>query len=142
MLPRLRSEYRHAALCVVVLYANTAGVAAAPPIGKPRRLLFASGTPGFGLVPDGVSAVTVTYETAPPRTVAVHDNFFVIVAPTTALPCGVQWLDPTGNVRKIVAGCSYVRPRSSSCAYRSYVASELSALRRAGRGAGRRGRLG
>ena len=36
------------------------------------------GTPGFGLVPNGVSAVTVTYQIAPPRTVAVHRNFFVI----------------------------------------------------------------
>ena len=130
MLPRLRSEYRHTALCVVVLYQHGRGGSCAATSGNPGSLLFASGTPGFGLVPDGVSAVTVTYETSPPRTVAVHDNFFAVVAPTqTALPCGVQWLDSTGNVSKIVAGCSYVKAEIKQLyKYRSYVASELSAL--------------
>ena len=58
----LRSEYCHAALCIEVLCGNTGtigiqGCAAAT--GTPDALLYASGTPGFGLVPNGVSAVTV-----------------------------------------------------------------------------------
>ena len=102
------------------------------------------GTPGFGLVPNGVSAVTVTYQVAPPRTVAVDRNFFVIGSVTqTAPPCGVQWLDPTGNVSKIAVGCSFLTvERQRLNEYRGYVAGKLSRAARAGRGARRGDRLG
>ena len=104
---------------------------ALPATGTPYALMSEIGTPGFGLVPNGVSAVTVTYQVAPPRTVAVHRNFFVIGAATqTAPPCGVQWLDPTGNVSKIAVGCSLLtNERRGFNAYRGYVASKLSTLR-------------
>jgi len=120
-----------AALCIEVLYANGHGASCAAASGSPDALLFADGTPGFGLVPNGVSAVTVTYQPAPPGTVAVHRNFFVIVAPSqAALPCGVQWLDPTANVNKIVFGCSYLTAEKQELnEYRTYVANELSTLR-------------
>jgi iron uptake system EfeUOB component EfeO/EfeM len=113
-----------------VLYRETSRIACAAAAGTPDALLYVSGTPGFGLVPDGVSAVTVTYPNAPPRTVAVHRNFFVIVAPSQkALPCGVQWLQPTGNVKKIVYGCSYVTPEAEALSeYRGYVAGKLATL--------------
>jgi hypothetical protein len=128
LLPRLRSEYRHPALCVVVLNSNTGTCAAAS--GSPNALLYTAGTPGFGLVPNGVSAVTVTYETAPPRTVAVHRNFFSIVALNqSAAPCGVQWLNPSGTVTKIAVGCSYLAGESQALlSYRAYVAGRLAAL--------------
>lgn len=73
----------------------------------------------------------MTYQTAPPRTLAVRRNFFVIVAPSqTAAPCGVQWLDPTGNIRKVPLGCSYLGPQTQELnEYRSYVAGKLSTLR-------------
>jgi high-affinity iron transporter len=132
--PQLRAEYRQAGLCLLVLDAH--GTApelkdCAPATGTPYTLLSADGTPGFGLVPNGVNAVTVSYWAAPPRTVTVHDNAFVIVAPAqNALPCGVQWLDPTGNVRKIALGCSYLTiERPAFAAYRAYVAGKLSTVR-------------
>jgi Imelysin len=130
-LPLLQSEYRQPALCIVVLYSDTGTHDCAPATGTPYALMSEIGTPGFGLVPNGVSAVTVTYQVAPPRTVAVHRNFFVIGAVTqTAPPCGVQWLDPTGNVSKIAVGCSLLRnERQGFNAYRGYVASKLSVLR-------------
>jgi hypothetical protein len=130
LLPLLRSQYRHAALCIDVLYRKTSRIACATAAGAPDALLNVSGTPGFGLVPNGVSAVTVTYQSAPPRTVPVHRNFFVIVAPSQAAPpCGVQWLQPTGNVKKIVYGCSYVTPEAQALSdYRSYVAGKLATL--------------
>ena len=106
----LQSEYRQAALCIVVLYADTRDAGMRSRDRAPPTPCCRLGTPGFGLVPNGVSAVTVTYRAAPPRTIAVHRNFFVIVAPSqTAPPCGVQWLDPTGNVSKIAVGCSYLK---------------------------------
>jgi high-affinity iron transporter len=127
----LRSEYREAGLCIVVVGGSGHGQECVPATGDPYPLLSSDGTPGFGLAPDGVSAVTVSYWVAPPRTVAVRRNFFVIVAPAQrAPPCGVQWLDPTGNVERVVTGCSYLAPeRRELSAYRTYVASKLRRLR-------------
>jgi len=130
-LPVLRSEYRENALCIVVLYHRGRFQECAPATGNPYSLLSTNGTPGFGLVPDGVRDVTVTYWAAPPRTIAVHRNFFDIVAPSqTAPPCGVQWLDRTGNVKHVVSGCSYLTTEVPELSeYRSYVARKLSTLR-------------
>jgi iron uptake system EfeUOB component EfeO/EfeM len=129
-LPLLRSEYRQVALCIVVLYGNAGTHECAPASGTPYPLLSEIGTPGFGLVPNGVSAVTVTYQIAPPQTVAVRRNFFVIgTASRTAPPCGVQWLEPTGNVKKIAVGCSFLtEERKDLGEYRAYVARKLSTL--------------
>ena len=129
-LPLLQREYRQVALCIVVLYGQTGTHDCAPASGTPYPLLSEIGTPGFGLVPDGVSAVTVTYQIAPPQTVAVHRNFFVVgTASRTAPPCGVQWLDPTGNVKKIAVGCSLLTEEKKDLGgYRAYVATKLSTL--------------
>ncbi len=130
-LPVLRSEYRQAALCVAVLGGNGRTQECDSATGTPYPLLSAQGTPGFGLVPNGVGAVTVTYWAAPPRTVAVRRNFFAIVVPSQAAPpCGVQWLDPTGNVTRTVLGCSYlIAERYELNEYRGYVAGKMSTLR-------------
>jgi hypothetical protein len=130
-LPVLRDEYRQAALCVAVVGGNGRTRECDPASGTPYPLLSARGTPGFGLVPNGVRAVTVTYWGAPPRTVAVHRNFFAIVVPSQAAPpCGVQWLDPTGNVKRTPLGCSLLIAEGGELDdYRGYVASKLSMLR-------------
>jgi iron uptake system EfeUOB component EfeO/EfeM len=127
----LRSQYRQAAVCIDVLYANGRTQECAPAAGTPYPLLSVRGTPAFGLVPNGVSAVTVTYPTSPPTTVAIHRNSFVILAPSqAAAACGLQWLGPTGNVEKVVSGCSYLAPQTHELTeYRAYVAGKLSALR-------------
>jgi hypothetical protein len=124
---RLESEYRHAALCVVVVRPGHAGSTCDAVSGHADALLYTSGTPGYGLVPNGVSSVTITYQSASPRTVPVRHNFFAIVAPSvTVPPCGVQWLDPTGNVMKVVTGCSYLYSESQDLSdYRAYVAAAL-----------------
>jgi len=117
-------------LCIEVVYRTARTEACAPASGSPDALLYVSRTPGFGLVPNGVSAVTVSYQTAPPRTVAVHHNFFVIVAPSqTSPPCGLQWLDPSDSVIKTVYGCSYLTAETQELdEYRAYVARRLSTL--------------
>jgi iron uptake system EfeUOB component EfeO/EfeM len=127
----LRGEYRQPALCVVVLGVPNRSQECVAVTRDPYPLLFSDGTPGFGLVPNGVNAVTVSYWAAPPRTVAVHRNFFVIVAPgQKAPPCGVQWLAPTGSVEKVATGCSYLlAERRELDRYRADVAGKLQALR-------------
>ncbi len=127
----LRSEYRQRGLCVLVLGGPTRSQECVPATSDPYPLLFSDGTPGFGLVPNGVNAVTVSYWAAPPRTVAVRRNFFVIVAPgQKAPPCGVQWLAPTGSVEKVATGCSYLlTERRELDAYRAYVAGKLTSVR-------------
>jgi iron uptake system EfeUOB component EfeO/EfeM len=127
----LRSEYRQPALCVVVLGGPSRSQECVAATRDPYPLLFSDGTPGFGLVPNGVNAVTVSYWAAPPRTVLVHRNFFVIVAPgQKAPPCGVQWLAPTGSVQQVATGCSYLlTERHELDGYRTYVAGKLTSLR-------------
>jgi high-affinity iron transporter len=63
--------------------------------------------------------------------VPTRRNSFVIVAPSQAAPpCGVQWLDYTGNVKQIALGCSYLTPeRHELSEYRSYVAGKLATVR-------------
>ncbi len=128
--PVLRREFRHRAMCIEVIGGNGSSPLCTAASGAPDALLYVAGTPGFGLVPDGVPAVTVTYQTAPPRTVAVHHNFFVIVSPShTAAPCGVQWLNSGGTVIKTPTGCSYLGAEANELGrYRTYVAGRLSAL--------------
>jgi iron uptake system EfeUOB component EfeO/EfeM len=129
--PALKREFRHRAMCIEVLGGNGGSPSCVSASGSPDALLYMGGTPGFGLVPNGVRAVTVTYQTAHPRTVPVHHNFFVIVAPKqVAPPCGVQWLDAGGTVLKAPAGCSYVLAETNQLdVYRAYAAGELSTLR-------------
>ncbi len=114
----------------MILHGNTGSPSCAANGPTPEALLYTSGTPGFGLVPDGVHAVTVTYQTAAARTLDVHDNFFVIRDINQAAPpCGVQWLSPTGNVIKIAAGCSYLQLLAAPLqAYRGYVESTFTTL--------------
>lgn len=130
-LPLLRGQYRQRALCLVLLSGNGLPQNCTPAVGTPYALLDASGTPAYGLVPNGVSAVTITYQTAAPRIVPVHRNFFAIVAPSqTATPCGVQWLAPTGSVQAVPLGCSYLAAQTQELyEYRAYVAGKLSTLR-------------
>jgi iron uptake system EfeUOB component EfeO/EfeM len=130
-LPLLRREYRQAALCIDVLYRRSLAQNCSPAAGRPGPLLAANGTPAFGLVPNGVTAITVTYPASPPTTSVVHRNSFVVVAPSENAPaCGVQWLDATGSVKRVVTGCSYLTPQTHELyAYRAYVASKLATLR-------------
>jgi len=128
----LQREYRQPAVCIDVIYPNRRTQECAAAAGTPYALLSAAGTPAFGLVPNGVSAVTVTYPASPPTTLPVRRNSFVVAGRSAgATPaCGVQWLDSTGNVTRVVSGCSYLTPQTHELSeYRAYVAGKLSALR-------------
>ena len=126
----LQSQYRHWALCVVVLDSNSASPSCAAANARPEALLYAAGTPGFGLVPDGVPDVTLSYLTAPARTLRVHDNFYLLDAPSvSAAPCALQWESPEQTVIRTFAGCDYDQQLATPLSqYRDYVQSTLSTL--------------
>jgi len=130
LLPQLRKEYTQAALCLVIVRSGTGSPTCGSASGNSEALLYTNGTPGFGLVPNGVRGVTVSYTTAPPRTLAVHHNFFTIITPKqSAAPCGLQWLDPTGNVIKTITGCSFILLETQPLyEYRDYVTGKLATL--------------
>lgn len=71
--------------------------------------------------------------TVPARTVGVRHNFYEIVDRSLATrPCGVEWLDASGNVAGSAAGCDYLPLEFGPLiTYRSsYVNRELSTVRR------------
>ncbi|HUA02523.1 MAG TPA: hypothetical protein VMB27_01395, partial [Solirubrobacteraceae bacterium] len=103
LLPSLRRDYAQRAVCVVEVGGDHPQGArvehCAPLSGAPDAMLSGAATPLLGLAPDGVTAVTARFQSAPARTVRVRHNFYEIVAPSlAATPCGVEWLDVSGNV--------------------------------------------
>jgi imelysin len=131
LLPQLRAQYPHPALCLVIMHGNEGSPSCGVATANSEALEYTSGTAGFGLVPNGVSSVTVTYQTSKPATVRVHGNFFTIINPAvTAAPCGVQWLDPTGTVLGTPSGCSYIQAETVALdQYDEYVVDKFTTLR-------------
>ena len=134
LLPSLRRDYAQPALCVAEVggddpvatpLENCAGLS-----GAPDAILGTGATPLLGLASDGVTEVTARFLSAPARKVRVRHNFYEIVAPLLAMtPCGVEWLDASGNVAKSIEGCDYLPAEIGPLlAYRSYVTQELSAV--------------
>ena len=112
LLPSLRRDYAEPAVCVVEVggedpVAKRVEYCAALS-GAADAMLGTKATPLLGLAPDGVTSVTVRFLVAPARTIRVRHNFYEIADPSlTATPCGVEWLDESGNVVRSVAGCNY-----------------------------------
>lgn len=107
LLRYLRRQYRHRALCVVIVYHDHALPTCGPAPGTLDPLLFTAGVPAYGLVPDGIPAVTVHFKTLPSRHVKVHDNFWIVKnAAQDELACGVDWLDPQEIVLRVPASCT------------------------------------
>lgn len=107
LLPSLRSEYAHAGLCLVIVYASQASPTCQPAPGTVAALLFGPGTPGFGLVPDGVAGVIMRFRTGRARRARVRDNFWIVNDPTLlATPCGLDWTTAGGTVLRTVASCT------------------------------------
>jgi len=131
LIPQLRTQYPHPALCLVIMHGNEGSPSCGVATSNSEALEYTSGTAGFGLVPNGISAVTVTYQTSKPVTVRVRHNFFTIINPAvTAAPCGVQWLDPTGTVLGTPSGCSYIQAETGALdVYRQYVTNKFATLR-------------
>lgn len=127
--PSLRKQYRNTAVCVVLVTADGDKPSCAATTSDAEALLTAVGA-SFGLVPDGVRAVSLRYLAQPPRTIRVRDNFFAQASTTSlSVPCGLQWLGSGGTVRRTPVGCSYRAAEAQELAeYRTYVAGQLTTL--------------
>jgi hypothetical protein len=127
--PSLEKQYRNTAVCVVMVTADGDKPSCAATTSGAEALLTAVGS-SFGLVPDGIRSVSLRYLAQPPRTLAVHGNFFAAVSTgSPSAPCGVQWIGSGGTVRRTPVGCSYRAAETQELAeYRSYVAGQLTTL--------------
>jgi hypothetical protein len=135
LLPSLRRDYAQPAVCV----AETGGddheappvESCAPLSGTQDAMLGTVATPLLGLAPDGITSVTARFLTAPARTIRVRQNFYEIVGPSQATrPCGVEWLDASGNVAGSAAGCDYLPAEFVPLdAYRRSVGRDLATVR-------------
>jgi hypothetical protein len=110
LLATLRHEYAQQGLCVVIVYRRSAvdNCGAAP--GTVAALLRGPGAPAFGVVPDGIEAVSVSFRGRqhPTRLAFVHRNFWLL--PSTGGPaptaCGLNWLAPDQTVLRTVRRCT------------------------------------
>jgi hypothetical protein len=107
LLPSLRSEYDQEALCLVIVYPVQASPSCQPAPGTVAAFLYGPGSPGFGLVPDGVPSVTLRFRGHGPIRAGVHQNFWIVNDPSLLLaPCGLDWTTANGTVLRTVASCT------------------------------------
>jgi iron uptake system EfeUOB component EfeO/EfeM len=135
LLPSLRRDYAQPAVCVAEVGGDDPAATpvenCAPLSGTGDAMLDTAATPLIGLAPDGVTSVTARFLTSPARKIRVRHNFYEIVGTSPASrPCGVEWLDASGNVAGSAAGCDYLQTEVGPMStYRTYAARELSVVR-------------
>lgn len=135
LLPSLRRDYAQPAVCVAEVGGDEPAATpvenCAPLSGTQNAMLGTVATPLIGLAPDGVTSVTARFLAAPARKLKVRHNFYEIVGTSPASrPCGVDWLDASGNVTGSAAGCAYFDAEyAPMITYRTYAARELSVVR-------------
>jgi hypothetical protein len=107
LLPGLRREYSHRALCLVIVYPNRAAPTCQSAPGTVAPLLVAPAAPGLGLAPDGVAAVRLHFRSAASAMVPVRGNFWRLPGPEAApVPCGLDWIDRERVVLRTVTSCT------------------------------------
>jgi hypothetical protein len=110
LLTTLRHEYARQGLCVVIVYRRGAvdDCDAAP--GTVGALLHGPGAPAFGVAPDGITSVTVSFrgKRHPPQSTIVHGNFWQLPSTLGPTPtaCGLDWLGPDQTVLRTVSRCT------------------------------------
>jgi hypothetical protein len=111
LLATLRHEYARQGLCVVIVYRRGAvdNCGAAP--GTVAALLRGPGSPAFGVVPDGIDSVTVSFRGPrhPVRLAFVRGNFWLLrstAGPAAPTACGLDWLGRDQTVLRTVRRCT------------------------------------
>jgi hypothetical protein len=107
LIPKLRDEYARHALCLVLVYGRQESPTCSAAPGTVDPLLYAPGSPGFGMVPDGVGWVRVHYLGARTRRVQVHHNLWIVNdALSFKAPCGLEWLNSSRILLRTVQNCN------------------------------------
>jgi hypothetical protein len=107
LLPKLHREYGHRGLCLVIVYEVGSRLACQSAPGPVDSLLTGPGTPGLGIVPDGVPAVRLDFPRRASIRATVHDNFWIIDNSKVGdEPCGLDWITRGGVVLRTVASCN------------------------------------
>jgi hypothetical protein len=110
LLATLRHEYARQGVCVVIVYGRGAvdDCSAAP--GTVAALLRGPGAPAFGVGPDGIASVTVSFRGMrhPPRSAVVRGNFWRLPSTAGSGPtaCGLDWRAPDHTVLRTVRRCT------------------------------------
>ena len=110
LLATLRHEYARQGLCLVIVYrrGTVDNCGAAP--GTVAALLRGPGAPAFGVAPDGIDSVTVTFRGRqhPARLAFVRGNFWRLPATAGPAPtaCGLDWLGADQTVLHTVRRCT------------------------------------
>jgi len=133
--PSLRRDYAHPAVCIVeVGLSPVDGLPlenCGPVKGIATAMLATNGLSLLGIAPDSVSALQATYLADPARIIHVRRNFYEISARTRSVaPCGVTWLEPSGEVAKTFEGCDYETAELPEYQqYQSFVTTQLGVVR-------------
>ena len=110
LLATLRHGYARRGLCVVIVYRRAAVDDCGATPGTVAALLHGPGRRHFGVVPDGIDSVTLSFRGPrhPARLAFVHGNFWL--ARSTAGPaptaCGLDWLARDQTVLRTVRRCT------------------------------------
>jgi hypothetical protein len=110
LLVTLRHEYARQGLCLVIVYRRGAidNCAAAP--GTVAALLHGPRAPAFGVAPDGIDSVTVSFRGRQHQAAVavVHGNFWRLRPTAGPAPtaCGLEWLGPDQTVLRTVRRCT------------------------------------
>ncbi len=110
LLATLRHEYARQGLCVVIVYRRGAVDDCGATPGTVAALLHGPGAPAFGVVPDGIDSVTVSFRGPhhPARLAFVHGNFWLVRSTAGPAPtaCGLDWLARDQTVLRTVRRCT------------------------------------
>ena len=110
LLVTLRREYARQGLCVVIVYRRGAVDNCSGAPGTVAALLHGPGAPAFGVVPDGIDSVTVSFRGPhhPARLAFVHRNFWLLRSNGGPAPmaCGLDWLARDQTVLRTVRRCT------------------------------------
>jgi hypothetical protein len=110
LLATLRHEYARNGLCVVIVYRRGAADNCGAAPGTVAALLNGPGAPAFGVVPDGIDSVTVSFRGPhhPARVAFVRGNFWLLrsTAGPASTACGLDWLARDQTVLRTVRRCT------------------------------------
>jgi iron uptake system EfeUOB component EfeO/EfeM len=131
LMPSLRKDYKHPAICIVETGVNLIYGTPLENCGEDRSkaiaFLAADGTPLLGLAPNSDTTVEANFLASPAIFAKVRHNFFEVKDPNLAVtPCGITFLAADGEERQQFSNCDYLpTEQPEMLQYQSFVDSQL-----------------